>query len=215
VVILRRQQNGEVRTTNDSSERLFMRIPISNTRSITLLTGDLTGEHVDAIVNAANEHLAPGGGVCGAIHRRGGPEIWEECKTIIAQRGPLPTGNAVATTAGKMKARYVIHAVGPVWQGGQGGEPEKLASCYRESIRVADELKLKSIAFPSISTGIYGYPVELAAPVALQAVAETLPSSNHVEDVRFVLFDQQTFDAYSRAANRTSGSPSPKLRAKS
>jgi len=177
-----------------------MRIPITNTRSITLLTGDITDEKVDAIVNAANEHLAPGGGVCGAIHRWGGPEIWNECQAIAQKRGPIPTGQAVATPAGKLEVRYVIHAVGPVWHGGNHGEPEKLASCYRESIRAADELKLTSIALPSISTGIYGYPVELAAPLALDSVAGALRSSSHVIEARFVLLDQVTFVAYSRAA---------------
>lgn len=177
-----------------------MRIAIDNDRTITLLTGDITLQDTDAIVNAANEQLAPGGGVCGAIHRAGGPAIWEECEKIVQKRGPLPTGQAVATTGGKLKARCVIHTVGPVWHGGRSGEAEKLASSYRESIRVADELKLKSIAFPSISTGIFGYPVELAAPGALEAVAEAVQASQHVTDVRFVLFDQTTFDAYSRAA---------------
>src|SRR2546421_297243 len=129
-----------------------MRIPLQNARSITLLIGDITDEKADAIVNAANEHLAPGGGVCGAIHRCGGPQIWKECQAIIEKRGPVPPGFAVATTGGKLPARYVIHAVGPVWHGGSNGEPEMLASCYRESIRAADELKLVSIAFPSIST---------------------------------------------------------------
>ena len=177
-----------------------VRIPISRDRSITLLTGDITLQDADAIVNAANEQLAPGGGVCGAIHRAGGPQIWEECQEIVAQRGALATGQAVATTAGKMKSGHVIHTVGPVWHGGRSGEPDKLASCYRESIRIADDLKLKSIAFPSISTGIFGYPVELAAPVALQAVAATLESAKHVTEVRFVLFDSATFAAYTDAA---------------
>jgi O-acetyl-ADP-ribose deacetylase len=177
-----------------------MKVSQQGGRSIILLTGDITLQDADAIVNAANEQLAPGGGVCGAIHRAGGPAIWEECKAIVATRGPLPTGQAVATTAGKMKARYVIHTVGPVWHGGSSGEPEKLASCYRESIRAADELKLNRIAFPSISTGIFGYPVELAAPVALEAVAAALQASRHVTEVRFVLFDKATHDAYSEAA---------------
>ena len=181
-----------------------MRIAIANDRTITLLTGDITRQDADAIVNAANEQLAPGGGVCGAIHRAGGPAIWEECERIVQQRGPLPTGQAVATTGGKMKARYVIHTVGPVWHGGHSGEAEKLASSYRESIRIADELKLKSIAFPSISTGIFGYPVELAAPVALEAVAEAVQASHPVTDVRFVLFDQTTFDVYSQAGHAIS-----------
>ncbi|MGZ4833836.1 MAG: O-acetyl-ADP-ribose deacetylase [Terriglobales bacterium] len=177
-----------------------VRIPISSDRSIPLLTGEITLQDADAIVNAANDQLAPGGGVSGAIHRAGGPAIWEECKAIVEKQGPLPTGKTVATTAGKMKARHVIHTVGPVWQGGERGEPEKLASCYRESIRVADILKLKSIAFPSISTGIFGYPLELAAPVALQAVAQALPSSQNVREVRFILFDASTMHVFQQAA---------------
>jgi O-acetyl-ADP-ribose deacetylase (regulator of RNase III) len=181
-----------------------MRIAIDRGRFINLLTGDITLQNADAIVNAANQQLAPGGGVCGAIHRAGGPTIREECEGIVQKRGPLPTGQAVATTAGRMKARYVIHTVGPVWHGGRGGEPEKLAGSYRESIRVADELKLKSIAFPSISTGIFGYPVELAAPVALEAVVDALSTASNLRDVRFVLFDQPTFDAYCAAAQSTS-----------
>jgi O-acetyl-ADP-ribose deacetylase (regulator of RNase III) len=185
-------------------ETKLIRIAI-NDRAITLMTGDITQQDADAIVNAANEHLAPGGGVCGAIHRAGGPQIWEECQAIVDRRGPLPTGQAVATTAGRMKARHVIHTVGPVWHRGQSGEPEKLASCYRESIRIADELKLHSIAFPSISTGIFGYPMELAAPVALQSVAQALTTAKNVTEARFVLFDQATFDAYSRAARAETG----------
>ncbi len=187
-----------------------MRIDLGHDRSITLLTSDITCQAADAIVNAANEQLAPGGGVCGAIHRAGGPDIWRECEAIVGQRGPLPTGQAVATTGGELKARHVIHTVGPVWHGGKSGEPEKLASCYRESIWVADELKLASIAFPSISTGIFGYPVELAAPVALRAVAATLQSSKHVTEVRFVLFDTATAHAYEEAAETVFAKPEPR-----
>ncbi len=175
-------------------------ISISPGDAITLSTGDITQQDADAIVNAANAELAPGGGVCGAIHRAGGPAIWEECKSIRQKQGPLPTGQAVATTAGRMKARYVIHTVGPVWQGGRVGEPELLASCYRESVRVADELGLSSIAFPSISTGIFGYPVDMAAPVAVRAVSEALKTANNVREVRFVLFDAGTMKAYETAA---------------
>jgi len=182
-----------------------VRITVASDRAITLLTGDITQQDAGAVVNAANPQLAPGGGVCGAIHRAGGPAIWEECKTIVQKRGPIPTGQAVATTGGRMQARWVIHTVGPVWQGGNGGEAEQLASCYRESIRVADELKLESIAFPSISTGIFGYPVDLAAPLALRAVAEALPSAKQVRDVRFVLFDAATMKAYETAAKAATG----------
>ena len=186
-----------------------MRITIAKDRAITLMTGDITVQDADAIVNAANEQLAPGGGVCGAIHRAGGPQIWEACQAIVEKRGPLPTGQAVATAAGRMKARYVIHTVGPVWHGGNDAEPENLASCYRESIRIADELQLSSIAFPSVSTGIFGYPVDLAAPVALQSVAAALKASMHVGEVRFVLFDKTTFDAYSEAAQGISRNLAP------
>jgi O-acetyl-ADP-ribose deacetylase (regulator of RNase III) len=179
-------------------------IPIAG-RTLVLLTGDITLQVADAIVNAANEQLAPGGGVCGAIHRAGGPMIWEECKAIINSQGPLPTGQAVATTAGNMKARYLIHTVGPVWRGGSDGEAEKLASCYRESIRIADQLQLKTIAFPSISTGIFGYRVDLAAPVAVRSVTDALRDSHYLEEVRFVLFDEQTFAAYANTVLQLTG----------
>ncbi len=178
-----------------------MRITITPNRIIELVQGDITREQVDAIVNAANADLLPGGGVCGAIHRAGGPEIAEECRRIRQEKGPVHTGDAVATTGGKI-ARYVIHAVGPVWQGGRHGEPEALAGCYRQSLRVADRLKLQSIAFPAISTGIFGYPIAEAAGIALKATADSLPVLKHVERVRFVLFDQSTFDAFIAAARR-------------
>ncbi len=154
-------------------------IPLTNDKRITLLTGDITLQSVGAIVNAANQHLTRGGGVCGAIHRAGGPAIWQECKAIIEKHGPLPTGHAVATTAGNLAADYVIHTVGPVWHGGNSGEPGQLASCYRESIRIADELKLTTMAFPSVSTGIFGYPVELAALVAVNALCRANSGQTH------------------------------------
>ncbi|HVP42279.1 MAG TPA: O-acetyl-ADP-ribose deacetylase [Terriglobales bacterium] len=178
-----------------------MRITITPTRAIELVQGDITRESVDAIVNAANPDLLPGGGVCGAIHRAGGPEIAEECRRIRQEKGPVRTGSAVATMGGKL-SRHVIHAVGPVWQGGRQGEPEALAGCYRQSLRIADGLKLQSIAFPAISTGIFGYPVAEAAEIALKAVADSLPALQYVERVRFVLFDQSTFDAFIAAARR-------------
>ena len=178
-----------------------MRITVTPTRTIELVQGDITREQVDAIVNAANSDLLPGGGVCGAIHRAGGPEIAEECRRIRQEKGPVRTGGAVATTGGKI-SRHVIHAVGPVWQGGRQGEPDALASCYRQSLGVADGLKLASIAFHAISTGIVGYPVPEAAEIALKAVADSLPALKHVERVRFVLFDQSTFDAFIAAARR-------------
>ena len=162
--------------------------------------GDITREQADAIVNAANSSLLGGGGVDGAIHRAGGPEILAACEEIVGRIGRLPAGQAVATTGGRLAARYVIHTVGPFWSGGNRGEAETLASCHRESIRVADELKLTSIAFPAISTGAYRYPVDQAAQVAITSSAEALKKASHVREVRFVLFDSHTFEHYSTAA---------------
>src|SRR5262245_28039950 len=152
---------------------------------IELVTGDLTTEHVDAIVLPANPELLPGGGASGAIHRAGGPAIAEEA----ARLGGCATGDAKATTAGRLPARFVIHAVGPVWHGGSAGEPELLASAHRRSIEVAAGLGCTSIAFPAISCGIYGYPPELAAPVALVAVAEALEVNRPVDLARFVFLE--------------------------
>ena len=169
---------------------------------ILFLEGDITHQDADAIVNAANSSLMGGGGVDGAIHRAGGPEILEACKGIRARQGPLPPGKAVATSGGRLRARHVIHAVGPVWQGGGHGEFETLMSCYRDALRIANELRLKSVAFPSISTGAFGYPVQEAADAALLAVANALVSSRHVREARFVLFDRNTLAAYTAAAYR-------------
>jgi len=151
-------------------------------------------------VNAANSELAPGGGVCGAIHRAGGPAIAEECRRIRAERGPVLPGQAVATPAGRLDAKYVIHAVGPVWNGGDDGEAEELSRCYSESMRIADELKLHSIAFPAISTGIFGYPVEQAAWVAVPTLVESLRAAKHVVLVVMVLFDKPTLDIFAKTA---------------
>ena len=150
---------------------------------ITFVVGDLTAQEVDAIVNAANEALAPGGGVCGAIRRAGGEEIFEEC----ARLGGCATGDAKATGAGRLPARHVIHAVGPVWSGGEAGEQELLASAYRRSLEVAEELGCRTIAFPALSTGVYGYPPELAAPVAVAAVT---PFEGRFDEIRFVFLDE-------------------------
>jgi len=144
---------------------------IINGRKISIIQGDLTQQDTDAIVNAANSSLMGGGGVDGAIHRAGGPAILEECKQIVARQGRLPTGQAVITTGGNLKANYVIHTVGPVWHGGNKGEPELLASAYRESLRIADENGLYSVSFPSISTGVYHYPVNEAARIAIDTVS--------------------------------------------
>jgi len=164
---------------------------------IELVQGDITQQDVDAIVNAANSSLMGGGGVDGAIHRRGGPEIVAECKRIRAERYPdgLPTGQAVATTAGRLAARWVIHTVGPVFSTSED-RSGLLASCHAESLGVADEIGAEAVAFPAISTGVYGYPVVLAAPVALGSV---LRADTRVREVRFVLFDAGTLDAFRRA----------------
>ena len=167
---------------------------IGRTR-LRLVRGDITTVPADAIVNAANEALLVGGGVCGAIHRAGGPTIEEECRRI----GRTPTGRAAITTGGLLPAGHVIHAVGPVWQGGHQGEAELLASAYRSSLRLADEHNLKSIAFPSISTGIYGYPVDRAARVALGAVADYLRGETGLEAVTFVLFSDRDLATYEEA----------------
>ena len=164
---------------------------------ITLIRGDITEARVDAVVNAANSSLMGGGGVDGAIHRKGGPEILAECKRIRAELYPdgLPTGQAVATTGGRLPARWVIHTVGPVYAKTED-RSHLLASCHIESLKVADEVGAATVAFPAISTGVYGYPLEEAAPVAISAVrgAET-----RVEEVRFVLFDDDAHQAFERA----------------
>jgi O-acetyl-ADP-ribose deacetylase (regulator of RNase III) len=164
---------------------------------IQLVRGDITEQVVDAVVNAANSALMGGGGVDGAIHRGGGPEILEECRRIRAERFPegLPTGQAVATTGGRLPARWVIHTVGPVFSRSDD-RSHLLASCHTESLRVAEELGARTIAFPAISTGVYGYPVELAAPVAIRAVRE---AGSTLEEVRFVLFDDGTYRAFEDA----------------
>ena len=167
-----------------------------NQRSLALVLGDITRERVDAIANAANERLMGGGGVDGAIHRAGGAAIAAECSAIRAKQGGCPTGQAVITTGGNLTAKHVIHTVGPIWRGGDAGEAELLASCYRESLRLAVEHNIKTIAFPSISTGVYGYPVAQAAVVALNAVKQFLKAHDGLDEVRFVLFDDATYGAY-------------------
>ncbi|MGB8580246.1 MAG: O-acetyl-ADP-ribose deacetylase [Candidatus Sulfotelmatobacter sp.] len=178
----------------------FAIMRVGDPEEVRLVRGDITKYPSDAIVNAANPELLPGGGVCGAIHRAGGPGIAEECRRIRSERGPLSPGQAVATTAGSLGAKFVIHAVGPVWHGGDQGETGMLSSCYHESFRIADEFKLVSIAFPAISTGIFGYPVEQAAWVAVPTVVASLKSARHIVLVSFVLFDQPTFDTFATVA---------------
>ena len=167
------------------------------TAQITLVQGDITEQQVDAVVNAANSSLLGGGGVDGAIHRRGGPAVLAECQELRASRYPdgLPTGQAVATTAGDLPARWVIHTVGPVYAKSED-RSELLASCYRESLRVADELGAETVAFPAISAGIYGWPLDDAARIALTTVHETATS---VREARFVLFTDEILAAFQRA----------------
>jgi O-acetyl-ADP-ribose deacetylase (regulator of RNase III) len=153
------------------------------TGRIVLVRGDITALDVDAIVNAANRTLLGGGGVDGAIHRAAGPELLEECRTL----GGCDPGQAKATRGHRLKARHIIHTVGPVWQGGGAGEAALLASCYRQSLKVAGDLGCRSVAFPAISTGIYGYPPDLAAEVAVATVSEELSGGAEVE-VFFVSF---------------------------
>jgi O-acetyl-ADP-ribose deacetylase (regulator of RNase III) len=165
---------------------------------------DITKETTESIVNAANSSLLGGGGVDGAIHRAGGPSILQECKRIVAKIGRLPAGKAVLTTGGRLPAKYVIHTVGPLYWGGKQHEAETLASCYRESVQLADDHGIRSLAFPAISTGAYGYPVHEAAEVAIKAIVEALPPCTHLKQVRFVLFDISTCQAFVRAAEKLS-----------
>ena len=165
---------------------------------------DITKETTEAIVNAANSSLLGGGGVDGAIHRAGGPSILEDCKRIVAEIGRLPAGKAVITTGGRLAAKYVVHTVGPIYRGGKQREAETLAGCYRESIRLVDDHGIRSLAFPSISTGAYGYPVHEAAAVAIKAIVDLLPATTHVQLIRFVLFDIADCKTYVRAAENIS-----------
>ncbi len=164
-----------------------------------LVTGDITRVTADALANAANSALAGGGGVDGAIHSAGGPSIMRELDQIRAKTGGCPTGSAVATAAGRLPAKYVFHAVGPIYRDGRHGEPDLLASCYRKCLELAEERAVHSIAFPAISTGIYGYPVEEAAGIALGEVVKHLQRpETGVREAIFVLYDRGTYDAYAR-----------------
>jgi O-acetyl-ADP-ribose deacetylase len=170
---------------------------------ITFAQGDITEQDVDAIVNAANHTLLGGGGVDGAIHRRGGPEILAECQKLREERYPdgLPTGQAVATTAGRLKARWVIHTVGPTYAESKD-KSQLLADCFRNSLRIADELGAATVAFPAISTGVYRWPVDDAARLAVDTVRR---SDTRVAEVRFVLFDQRAYDAFTAQASSSEG----------
>lgn len=172
---------------------------VINGARLSITKGDITKMTTDAIVNAANSGLMGGGGVDGAIHRAGGPAILEECKQIVSTQGRLPAGQAVITTGGKMKTKHVIHTVGPIWRGGEQGEPDLLASAYRESLKLAAGHNLSSIAFPSISTGVYGYPVAEASRIAMKTVASFLHESTSIKEVIFVLFNAEAYDAYASA----------------
>ncbi len=172
----------------------WLRVKINNS-ILELVEGDITKEETEAIVNAANSGLRGGGGVDGAIHRVGGPQIMEECRKI----GGCPTGNAVITSGGLLKAKYVIHAVGPVYHGGKKGEAELLASAYQNSLKRASENRIRSISFPSLSTGAYGYPFDEAAPIALKTVIEYLKRHDEIEHVRIVLFGAEAYRAYESA----------------
>jgi O-acetyl-ADP-ribose deacetylase len=160
---------------------------------IEAVRGDITKQHVDAIVNAANSTLLGGGGVDGAIHAAAGPDLLAECRAL----GGCATGDAKATSGYRLAAQYVIHTVGPIWRGGAAAEAEQLASCHRRSLEVAAELGCRSVAFPAISTGAFGYPVELAAPIAVRAVSDALRAP--VELVRFVLFGRDHLEAFRKA----------------
>jgi len=163
---------------------------------ISIVRGDITEMQVDAIVNAANSSLMGGGGVDGAIHRKGGPSILEECKMIIARQGSCKTGEAVITTAGNLPAKFVIHTVGPVWNGGKSNEALKLTNCYKNSMLLAVENNADTIAFPNISTGIYGYPKKDAADIAVEAVSLFLKSDSSITAVYFVCFDEENYFIY-------------------
>lgn len=171
---------------------------------ITFVKGDITGQAVDAIVNAANSSLMGGGGVDGAIHRAGGPRILEECKALVKKHGRLPTGQAVMTAGGDLPAKYVIHTVGPIYNerlATTGQQQAELKSCYVRSLETAAEKGLRTIAFPSISTGAYHYPLKEAAAIAVAAVRGFLTEPSTIEEVRFVLFNDETYEAYKNAMN--------------
>ncbi|MBS7656238.1 O-acetyl-ADP-ribose deacetylase [Candidatus Bathyarchaeota archaeon] len=178
-----------------------MKFKIGET-TLSIIQGDLTEQDVEAIVNAANPSLMGGGGVDGAIHKKGGSKILEECKKIRTTLYPngLPTGKAVITSGGNLKAKYVIHTVGPIWKGGSEGEPELLTEAYKNSLKLAVKKGLKTIAFPSISTGAYGYPIEKASRVALKAIKEFIEKElASIKEVRIVLFKEEDLKVYKEA----------------
>ncbi len=175
--------------------------------SLSLVLGDITRQHVDAIVNAANAGLVGGGGVDGAIHHAGGPAIMEECDRIREEQGGCPTGHAVVTTAGKLSAKAVIHTVGPRWRGGRHGEERLLASAYRASLELAASRGYRTLAFPSISTGVYGYPIAKASEVALRTILETLEERpGDFDEVKMVVFSKSDLEVYEKTRRKIEGS---------
>ncbi len=166
-----------------------------------LLQGDITRQKVDAIVNAANSSLLGGGGVDGAIHRAAGPQLLEECQAVRDRQRGCPTGQAVITMAGKLQSRYVIHTVGPIWSGGSRDEDALLASCYQNSLALAGSHDCRSVAFPSISTGAYGFPVVRAAEIALRTVVEAMPDVE-IQEIRFILFSESDLNVYAQALGK-------------
>lgn len=168
-------------------------------QKIEILKGDITAINVDAIVNAANTSLLGGGGVDGAIHRKGGKAILEDCRRIVARQGGCKTGEAVITTAGLLPAKFVIHTVGPVWNEGDKNESDLLSNCYTNSLKLAVENNIKTIAFPNISTGIYGFPKQLASQIALKTVQNFLSANSKISKVLFVCFDEENFQLYNEA----------------
>jgi len=185
-------------------------VQVGSTRFV-VKKGDITQEHVDAVVNAANSSLLGGGGVDGAIHRAGGPAILEECKEIRRRQGGCPTGEAVITTGGNLPARYVIHAVGPVWQGGDPAAPEVrpedelLERAYWNSLRLTESHGIRTIAFPSISTGAYGFPIQRACRIALRTVKRYVEEHDHLQEVRFILFSDRDYAVYEKALQEVIG----------
>ncbi len=180
---------------------------VNSNMMIRLIQGDITRVHADAIVNAANSSLLGGGGVDGAIHRAGGPAILEACKAIVARQGGCKTGEAVITTAGQLPARFVILTVGPVWNGGTNGEAGKLESCYANSLKLAEENGCSSVAFPNISTGVYHFPKQQAAEIAVRTVTGFMEEAKQVNTVIFVCFDKENYDLIRNELSQRGFSP--------
>jgi O-acetyl-ADP-ribose deacetylase (regulator of RNase III) len=178
-----------------------MQIKIKNTL-LSIIQDDITKQNIEAIVNAANSSLMGGGGVDGAIHRAGGAEILEECNKIRKEKGTLPPGNAVITKAGNLSAKFVIHTVGPIWKGGKNKESDVLRNCYRNVLTLAQREFIKSISFPSISTGIYGYPIEKASKIALATVIEYVERHSFFDEIRFVMFSAKDLEMYENTLNK-------------